>query len=205
MTYHWMYSKRHTTGATSGAESYPSGLQCDSCCLLDVLFSVQCFVDHCLSFFVFQPLYCLSVDLQRLFTPLVSSSFQAIILSVRRFTSSVYSFSIFKLQAIILSVRRCLSTPLVSSSFRPLYCLSVDVCLLLQYLQAFRPLYCLSVDVCLLLQYLQAFRPLYCLSVDLHLLFTSLVSSSFRPLYCLSVDVCLLLQYLQALLIQQQL
>ena len=137
MTYHWMYSKRHTTGATSGAESYPSGLQCDSCCLLDVLFSVQCFVDHCLSFFVFQPLYCLSVDLQRLFTPLVSSSFQAIILSVRRclftplvsssiqaiilsvrrFTSSVYFFSIFKLQAIILSVRRCLSTPLVSSSF----------------------------------------------------------------------------------------
>ena len=118
MTYHWMYSKRHTTGATSGAESYPSGLQCDSCCLLDVLFSVQCFVDHCLSFFVFQPLYCLSVDLQRLFTPLVSSSFQAIILSVRRFTSSVYSFSIFKLQAIILSVRRCLFTPLVSSSIQ---------------------------------------------------------------------------------------
>jgi hypothetical protein len=101
----------------------------------------------------------------------------AIVLSIRRFTSSDYTFGIFKLLAIVcLSFDlRLLITPLLSSHVWPLYCLSFDLRLLITPL--------LSSHV----------WPLYCLSVDLRLLITPLLSSHVWPLYCLSFDLRLLI------------
>ena len=70
--------RTNTTGATSGAGTvYPSGahesipgLQWDLCCSI---FSVQCFVDCCLSFFYWPLLYFLFFDFWFLIIPLVSS------------------------------------------------------------------------------------------------------------------------------------
>jgi hypothetical protein len=57
--------------------------------LLNLLFSVLCFVDHCLSFwFFFWPLYCVSFKLQHLVTLLVSSIFSFLL---RGFLWAIFS------------------------------------------------------------------------------------------------------------------
>jgi hypothetical protein len=90
-----------------------------------------------------------------------------------------------------------LITLLVSSSSRPLCCLSYDLRLLITLLvySNSRPLCCLSYDLRLLITLLVSpnSRPLCCLSYDLRLLITSVVSSNSRPLCCLSYDLRLLI------------
>ena len=87
--------------------------------LLNLQFSVQCFVDHCLSSW---PMHCLSYfDLQLLYTSLVSKIYSFCLpLWYLRFTASVYPFGILDLQLLF--------TPLVSQIY--------GFCLPLWYLQA---------------------------------------------------------------------
>ena len=87
MIYHRNWS--NTTGAICGAgTAYTYGVpelspgSLIGFVLLDLEFSVFCFVDHCLSFW-FWPLCCLSFYLWILITPLVSSNSSYIVCSPR--------------------------------------------------------------------------------------------------------------------------
>ena len=79
MTYYGFINQSNTTDATSVTRTaYPSGTPeftpiLVSFVFLDVQFSVLCFVDRCLSFFVW-PFHCLSFALRILITSLVSSN-----------------------------------------------------------------------------------------------------------------------------------
>ena len=80
------FNKRNTTGATSVAGTahlsvhlhFEWGLSCSIFCL-------QYFVDHCLFYFFFFQLYCLSFELRRLITSLVSPNWY------RSFFVNIYS------------------------------------------------------------------------------------------------------------------
>ena len=78
----------------AGIDIYRDSLTlCNEFALLNLQFSVSCFVDHCLSFC---KLYCLSFDLQLLVTPLVSQIYGFWLpLWYLRFTASGYPFGIF--------------------------------------------------------------------------------------------------------------
>ena len=140
MTYHQVCNKSNTTAAKCGAgtvylsghPSSPSVLL--GLMLLDLQFSMLCFVNYCLSFCLFSIVlsvllrftasgYSFGIlDLRLLVTPLVSQIYDFwLLLWYLRFTASGYSFGILDLRLLI--------TPLVSQIY--------DFWLLLWYLHTF--------------------------------------------------------------------
>ena len=132
MTYHRVCNKSNTTHVNNGTGPfYPSGAPKFIPVFNGVRVAQSCFVDHCM-FFFFWSLYCLSLDLRLLITPLVSCGhcivcpsiydfwlplwyLLVIVLSVLWFTTSDYPFDIFwSLYCLSLDLR-LLITPLVSS------------------------------------------------------------------------------------------
>ena len=180
--------------------------------LLAIVLSVGRFTVYDYPFGIFWPLYCLSVVLRFMITPLVSfghcivcRSFYgvwlplwyllAIVLSVDRFTVYDYLFDIFWPLYCLSVVLRCMITPLVSFG-HCIVCRSFyGVWLPLWYLLAI----VLSVDRFTVYDYpFGIFWPLYCLSVVLRCMITPLVSFG-HCIICLSFyGVWLPLWYLLA-------
>ena len=221
---------------------------------LATVLSVGCLTVYDYPFGIFWPLYCLSVVLRCMITPLVSfghcifcRSFYgawlplwyllAIVLSVGRFTVYDYPFGIVWPLYCLSVVLRCMNTPLVSFGhcivclsfyvydypfgiFWPLYCLSVVLrCMITPLVSFGHCIVCrLFYGVWLPLWYLLAivlsvgrftvydypfgiFWPLYCLSVVLRCMITSLVSFG-HCIVCLSFyGVWLPLWYLLAIVL----
>ena len=168
--------------------------------LLAIVLSVLWFTTSDYPFGIFRPLYCLSFDLRFLITPLVSFGhcivcpliydfwlhlwyLSAIVLSVLWFTTSDYPF--WYLSAIVLSVLWFTTSDYTFGIFRPLYCLSFDLRLLIIPLVSFgHCIVCpLIYDFWLHLWYLSAIV----LSV-LWFTISDYTFGIFRPLYCLSFD-----------------
>ena len=181
--------------------------------LLAIILSVLWFMTSDYSFGIFWPLYCLSLDLWLLITPLVSFGHYivcpsiydfwlllwyllAIILSVLWFMTSDYSFGIFW-PLYCLSYLRLLITPLVSFGHYIVCPLIYDFWLLLWYLLAI----ILSVLFTASDYSFGIFWPLYCLSFDLWLLITPLVSFGHYIVCPLIYDFWLPLWYLLAIIL----
>ena len=174
----------------------------DSCCSIN---SLLCFVNHYFFLFFCWSLYCLSLDLQPLITPLVSCChcivcpsiyslwlplwyLVVIVLSVPRFTASDYPFGILWSYCLSLDLRP-LITPLVScghyivcpsiySLWLPLWYLVVIVLSVPRFTASDYPLVSCGHIVCPSTASDYPFGILwsYCLSLDLRPLITPLVS-----------------------------
>ena len=183
--------------------------------LLAIVLSVGRFTVYDYLFDIFWPLYCLSVVLRCMITPLVSFGhcivcrlfygvwlplwyLLAIVLSVGRFTVYDYPFGIFWPLYCLSVVLRCMITPLVSFG----HCIGCrsfyGVWLPLWYLLA------TVLSVCRFTVYdypFGIFWPLYCLSVVLRCMITPLVSFGHCIVCRLFYGVWLPLWYLLAIVL----
>ena len=129
MAYHRGCNKSNTTGATCGAGAPEFTPVLVVYVLFNLQFSVQCFVDHCLSFCPFSvwPIYCLSFfDIKLLVTPVVSHCMSYF--DIRPLATPVVShcMSFFDIRLLVTPVVshglsffdiRLMVTPVLSSNF----------------------------------------------------------------------------------------